>query len=107
MFWPSRAPPRAISELIVFGLGLSIPFVVFSANLLADLMDRYPVTIYLGAAILGRVGGEMIMTDAAVVRALDPSNAARYGVEAALIVALLAAGRAIARKRRKARPSPE
>ncbi len=86
--------------LIVFGLGLSIPFVVFSANLLADLMDRYPVTIYLGAAILGRVGGEMIMTDAAVVRALHPSDVARYAVEAVVIVALLVAGRAVGRKRR-------
>jgi YjbE family integral membrane protein len=91
--------------LIVFGLSLSIPFVVFSANLLADLMDRYPATIYLGAAILGKVGGEMIMTDAAVVRALDPGNVARYAVEAALIVGLIVAGRAVARKRRKAKLS--
>jgi YjbE family integral membrane protein len=90
--------------LIVFGLCLSIPFVVFSANLLADLMDRYPATIYLGAAILGRVGGEMIMTDAAVLRALHPSNVARYAVEAVVIVALLVAGRAVGRKRRKAKP---
>ena len=67
-------------------------------------MDRYPATIYLGAAILGRVGGEMIMTDAAVVRALHPSNVARYAVEAAVIVALLVAGRAVGRKRRKAKP---
>ena len=36
-------------ELIIFGLCLSIPFVVLSANLLASLMDRYPFTIYLGA----------------------------------------------------------
>src|SRR5437870_7680180 len=33
--------------LIVFGLALSIPFVVFSSNLLSNLMDRYPATIYL------------------------------------------------------------
>ena len=45
--------------LIVFGLGVSIPFVVLSSNLLAELMNKYPVIIYLGAAILGKVGGDM------------------------------------------------
>jgi len=68
-------------------------------------MDRYPATIYLGAAILGKVCGEMIMTDAAVVRALAPGNVARYAVELILIVGLIVAGRAMARKRRKPKPS--
>lgn len=49
--------------LIVFGLGLSIPFVVFASNLLSKLMDRWPVIVWVGAAILGKVGGEMIITD--------------------------------------------
>ena len=49
--------------LLIFGLALSIPFVVFTSNLLAMLMDRYPIIIYLGAAVLGRVAGEMIFTD--------------------------------------------
>ena len=43
--------------LLIFGLALSIPFVVFTSNLLAMLMDRYPIIIYLGAAVLGRVAG--------------------------------------------------
>jgi YjbE family integral membrane protein len=77
--------------LIVFGLCLSIPFVVFSSNLLADLMDRFPLTIYLGVAILGQVGADMVLTDPAVVHALNPSNGLRHAIEAAVIVALLAA----------------
>jgi len=68
--------------LLIFGLGLSIPFVVFTSTLLSKLMDRYPAIIYIGAAILGRVGGEMIMTDAAVTQTLQPTVAWRYGVEA-------------------------
>ncbi|MDI1319654.1 MAG: TerC family protein, partial [bacterium] len=48
--------------LLVFGLALSIPLVVFTSNLLSKLMDRYPVIIYVGAAILGKVGGDMVMT---------------------------------------------
>jgi len=42
--------------LLLFGLGLSIPFIVFTSNLLSMLMDKYPIIIYIGAAILGKVG---------------------------------------------------
>jgi len=70
--------------LITFGLALSIPFVVMSSNLLSKLMDRYPATIYLGAGLLAKVGGEMIMTDGFISRMLAPSVAVRYGVEAGL-----------------------
>jgi YjbE family integral membrane protein len=90
--------------LILFGLGLSIPFVVFAANLLAALMDRYPALIYLGAAILGQVGGDLILTDPFAVRTLHPSTAARWGVEAALAIGVVIGGRLIcaARARRAA-----
>ncbi len=79
--------------LILFGLSVSIPFVIFSSNLLASLMDRFPVTIYLGAAILGRVGGEMILTDPLLQHALHPSDGVRYALEAMAIAALLVAGK--------------
>jgi YjbE family integral membrane protein len=80
-------------ELIVFGLCLSIPFVVLSANLLASLMDRYPLIIYLGAGILGRVGGDMILTDNFIVRSLHPSDTVRYMVEGVLAAALMIGGK--------------
>ena len=80
-------------ELIIFGLCLSIPFVVLSANLLANLMDRYPFTIYLGAGILGRVGGDMVLTDAFVVNLLHPSNTVKYVIEGVLAVALMVGGK--------------
>jgi len=78
--------------LILFGLAVSIPFVVMSSNLLAKLMDRFPVLIYLGAAVLGRVGGEMILTDALVTRRWNPTDMLRYATEAALALALVAYG---------------
>jgi YjbE family integral membrane protein len=84
--------------LIVFGLCVSIPFVVFASNLLADLMDRYPATIYLGAAILARVGGEMILTDPFVAGILHPTDTLRYVVEGVLIVAVLVAGKLLSKK---------
>jgi YjbE family integral membrane protein len=44
-------------------LGLSIPLVVFASTLISALMDRFPLIVLLGAALLGKVGGEMIITD--------------------------------------------
>ena len=82
--------------LILFGLVVSIPFVVLSSNLLAKLMDRFPALIYLGAAILGKVGGEMILTDALVVRVWNPSETLRYVVEVALALAIMGGGRLLA-----------
>jgi YjbE family integral membrane protein len=87
-------------ELILFGLALSIPFVVLSANLLAKLMDRYPLTIYLGAGILGRVGGEMILTDGFVTRRWHPSTTLQYVVEGALAVALMVGGKILCDRRK-------
>lgn len=88
--------------LIVFGLGLSIPLVVFAANLLAKLMDRYPALIYVGSAILGKVGADMIMTDAWVVRVAHAAVWQRYAVEAATAVGVVIIGKLVcgARARR-------
>ncbi len=59
--------------LLIFGLGLSIPFVVFTSSLLSMLMDKYPYIIYIGAAVLGKVGAEMIITDPVIVDHFSPS----------------------------------
>jgi YjbE family integral membrane protein len=87
-------------ELIVFGLCLSIPFVVLSANLLAGLMDRYPFTIYLGAGILGRVGADMILTDSFVVRHWHLSLTVQYAIEGALFLILMVGGKFLCERRR-------
>ncbi len=79
--------------LLFFGLALSIPFVVFTSNLLAMLMDRYPVIIYFGAAVLGRVAGEMIFTDPFVERWLSPSVWFKYSMEACFAVAVIIMGK--------------
>jgi len=64
---------RGSFGLLLFGLGLSIPLVVLTSSLLSQLMDRYPVIVYVGAAVLGWVGGGMIMTDP-VVQAFWPAS---------------------------------
>jgi len=79
--------------LLLFGLGLSIPFIIFTSGLLSMLMDKYPVIIYIGAAILGKVGGEMIMTDPAVQNLLNPSKLFSYGVEAFMAIGVIVLGK--------------
>jgi YjbE family integral membrane protein len=65
--------------LLLFGLALSIPFVVCMSNLLAKLMDRYPIILWLGAGILGKVGGEMMVTDPFVAGLIHTTKAMEYG----------------------------
>jgi YjbE family integral membrane protein len=79
--------------LLIFGLALSIPFVVFTSNLLSMLMDRYPVIIYIGAAVLGRVAGEMIFTDPAVVGWLQPPSWFAHAMEAVFAVGVIVVGK--------------
>jgi len=67
--------------LLLFGLALSIPFVVFTSTLLSMLMDKYPIIVYVGAAVLGRVGGEMMITDPYITKLLAPGNFLKYSVE--------------------------
>ncbi len=87
--------------LIAFGLALSIPFVVFSSNLLANLMDRYPIAVYAGVAVLGKVGGDMLLEDRLILRAAHPTELVRYLFDAFLIAAVLLAGHRIGAARRK------
>lgn len=79
--------------LLLFGLALSIPFVVFTSNLLSMLMDRYPIIIYIGAAVLGRVSAEMIFTDPWVAGWLALPKWFTYSMEAVFAVGVIVAGR--------------
>jgi YjbE family integral membrane protein len=78
--------------LLLFGLGLSIPFIVFTSSLLSTLMEKYPLIIYAGAAILGKVGGEMVLTDPVVTAFFAPGRAVKYGIELLFAAGVLGAG---------------
>jgi predicted tellurium resistance membrane protein TerC len=79
--------------LLIFGLGLSIPFVVFTSSLLSMLMDKYPVIIYIGAAVLGKVGAEMIITDPIIVEQFATPVWLQYAMEALFAVGVIAIGK--------------
>ena len=59
-------PPDARFALLIIGLGLSIPLIIVGSQLLLKLMVRWPIIITLGAALLGFVAGEMVVSDPAV-----------------------------------------
>jgi YjbE family integral membrane protein len=85
--------------LLIFGLTLSIAFVVFTSNVLSRIMDRYPVVVYIGAAILGRVGGDMLVSDPWIKGWLQPSQTVAIGVQAFFAVAVLAVGRMLVKRK--------
>ncbi|WP_027017013.1 TerC family protein [Comamonas composti] len=49
--------------LLILGLAISIPLVIFGSTLMVKLMERFPVIVVLGAALIGWVGGETIVND--------------------------------------------
>src|SRR5213594_4873423 len=52
--------------LVMFGLGLSLPIVIWGAAILARLMNRYIWIVWLGGGLLGYVAGEMMMSDSVI-----------------------------------------
>jgi YjbE family integral membrane protein len=66
------AAARGDYVLLAIGLAISIPLLFAGAALIAALLDRYPVLIWLGSALLGWIAGETIATDTAVVSRLAP-----------------------------------
>jgi YjbE family integral membrane protein len=54
--------------LLILGLAISIPLVIFGATLLIKLMERFPIIITAGAGLIGWVAGEMLVADLALQR---------------------------------------
>ena len=76
--------------LLVVGLAVSIPLIVFGSTLILKVMERFPVIITAGAALLGWLAGEMMLSDPAIARWFGavPESAVRVAgvVGAALVV---------------------
>jgi YjbE family integral membrane protein len=65
--------------LLVLGLAISIPLVIFGSTLLLHLMERWPIIITLGGGLLGFVAGEMLVTDPALKGWLEGAGIAFDG----------------------------
>lgn len=60
--------------LIIFGIALNIPIIFFGSQFVADLMKKYTIVIYLGAAILCHTAFQMILEDNLVVKYIQLSE---------------------------------
>jgi YjbE family integral membrane protein len=93
-------PPESRLLLLVLGLGLSIPLIIFGSQLLLTVMERYPVIITLGAALLGFVAGEMLVHDQALEGWFGHvSGATTTVVELAGAIGVVVVGTWLARRR--------
>jgi YjbE family integral membrane protein len=61
------AAAKGNTGLLVIGLGISIPLIIFGSTMLLKVMERFPIIITIGAALLGFLAGEMVVTDPAVI----------------------------------------
>jgi YjbE family integral membrane protein len=76
------------TTLIVFGLATSVPLIIAGSALLVALLNRFPILVWFGAALLGWVAGEIMIKDAAVIGWLGEETVERLHLWAAGIGAL-------------------
>lgn len=79
--------------LFGFGLALSIPLIMVGSQLIMKMIEKFPVIVWTGAALLGWIAGEMIATDPVIANrlAIEPHSAAVYvaaAIGAVLVVAI-------------------
>ena len=80
--------------LLMFGLGLSIPIILFCSAMVAKMMNKWPWLVYVGAGILGWVAGEMIVGDKLVSPYLEfLGKFGHYIIPAVLAIGIVALGK--------------
>src|SRR5215210_3889117 len=89
--------------LIIFGLATSVPLIIAGSALLMKVMERFPILVWAGAALLGWVAGEIIVKDAAVISYLGEDFVNRIHLWAAALGAIfvVAVGWGIRRAKHK------
>jgi YjbE family integral membrane protein len=90
--------------VLIAGLALSIPLVLFGGHFIAGLMHRLPILIWIGGAILAYTAGELIGKDKLVGRLIDGDSRIEIAISVALVIGILgiAAARTMLRSRVRA-----
>jgi len=86
------AAAQGNTVLLVVGLAVSIPLIVFGSTLILKVMERFPIIIVAGAALLGWLAGEMMLTDPAIPGWFGPQGESAVraaGVVGAILVVLV------------------
>lgn len=86
--------------LIIFGLLVSVPFIVFGSQVVLKLLDRFPIIIYLGGGLLGWIAGGMFVTDAWVVKHIALPRYAHYVASVCSALLVVITGHLLARTKK-------
>lgn len=89
--------------LLVFGLAISIPLIIAGSSLVMALIDRFPLLVWAGAALLGWVAGDMLLGDVAVIERLGEETTHHLHRIVSAVGAALVVGIALALRWYKAR----
>lgn len=89
-------------DLVIIGLLVSIPIVVWGSTLVLKLVDRFPVITYLGAGVLAFTAAKMVVDEPLLAPVFASDALARYATYAVAVVGVLAAGWWTARRARLA-----
>jgi len=87
--------------LLVLGLAISIPLVIFGSSLMIKLMERFPIIVVLGAALIGWVAGETIMSDVSLRGVLAANPWLHYAAAVAGAVLVVGLGKMSAARANK------
>lgn len=79
--------------LLILGLAISIPLVIFGSTLMIRLMERFPIIVMLGAALIGWVGGETMASDVALKGLVTANPWIHYAAAAAGAALVIATGK--------------
>ncbi|QTD45576.1 TerC family protein [Ottowia testudinis] len=85
--------------LVIFGLLVSIPIIVWGSQLVLKLMDRFPIIITLGGMLLGWIAGTMAHTDPALVNHIPQDRPVHYALGVAGALLVLAIGKLVQSRR--------
>jgi YjbE family integral membrane protein len=89
------AAAQGSTTLLVIGLAVSIPLVIFGSTLMIKLMERFPIIVMLGAALIGWVGGETIVNDAMLRDFAQANGWVHYAAALAGALLVVAVGKAL------------
>ena len=95
------AAAKGDMTLLVLGLAISIPIVIFGSTLMIKLMERFPIIVMLGAALIGWIGGETIMSDVSLRDVLADAPWLHYAASAAGATFVLGVGKWLGYRRRR------
>ncbi len=93
------APPNSRLVVLVIGLGLTVPLIMFGSTLLLKLMSRVPLITTAGAGLLGYVAGEMMASDPALARFGASEGWTPYVLGGFFAVFVVACGSFLARRK--------